>query len=139
MGYEQTSVADMIVEEARVSSYSDLRVYRLSFDLQQRIFKMTQSFPREEIYSLTDQIRRSSRSVGANLAEGWQKRSYPAHFIAKLTDADAELAETEHWLKTAFSCGYVSSADYEVLIESRRFIGRMLGGMKSKADSFCGK
>ena len=79
-----------------IASFRDLRVYQLAMELQQQIFELTRAFPKEETYSLTDQIRRSSRSVGANLAEAWHKRRYPAHFVSKLTDADAEQAETQH-------------------------------------------
>ena len=82
----------------RAESYRDLKVYQTAFELQQLIFVLTKKFPREELYSLTDQIRRSSRSIGANIAESWQKRRYPAHFVSKLSDADGEHAETRHWL-----------------------------------------
>ena len=80
----------------KIESFRDLNVYKLPFELQQEIFILTKKFPKEELYSLTDQIRRSSRSIGANIAESWQKRLYAAHFISKLTDADAEQAETQH-------------------------------------------
>jgi four helix bundle protein len=92
----------------RILSFRDLRVYQLAFDLQQEIFALSKGFPVEERYSLTDQIRRSSRSVGANIAEAWQKRRYVAHFVSKLTDADGEQAETQHWLDTAGACEYLS-------------------------------
>ncbi|MEJ2703115.1 MAG: four helix bundle protein [Sedimentisphaerales bacterium] len=74
----------------RIESFRDLRVYKLSVELQQEIFALTKNFPREELYSLTDQMRRSSRSIGGNIAEAWQKRRYPAHFVSKLSDADGE-------------------------------------------------
>ncbi|MEY4569564.1 MAG: hypothetical protein RLZZ398_1003 [Verrucomicrobiota bacterium] len=80
----------------KVDSVRELDVYQSAFSLQQEIFAISKSFPREEIYSLTDQIRRSSRSIGANLSEAWAKRRYPAHFLSKLTDADGELQETLH-------------------------------------------
>lgn len=79
-----------------IQSFRDLRVYEASFRLQQEIFRISKSFPGDETYSLTDQIRRSSRSVGANIAEAWQKRRYPAHFVNKLSIADGEQAETQH-------------------------------------------
>jgi four helix bundle protein len=88
----------------RISSFKDLRVYKLAFDVQQGIFETSKRFPAEERYALTDQIRRASRSIGANLAEAWQKRRYVAHFVSKLTDADGEQAETQHWLDTAAAC-----------------------------------
>ena len=80
----------------RISSFRDLRVYKLAFELRQEIFETSKRFPTEERYALTDQIQRASRSIGANLAEAWQKRRYVAHFVSKLTDADGEQAETQH-------------------------------------------
>lgn len=92
----------------RISTYRELEVYRRAFALQQDVFQATREFPRDERYSLTSQIRDASRSIGANIAEAWRKRRYPAHFVSKLTDADAEFAETEHWIHTAEACGYVT-------------------------------
>ncbi|MEI6395057.1 MAG: four helix bundle protein [Verrucomicrobiota bacterium] len=92
----------------RIMSFRELKVYRAAFELQQRIFNVTKSFPKEEMYSLTDQFRRSYRSVGASLAEAWQKRRYGGHFVSKLTDADGEQAETQHWIGTAFACQYIT-------------------------------
>ncbi len=92
----------------KISSFKDLRVYKLAFEVQQEIFETSKRFPPEERYALTDQIRRASRSIGANLAEAWQKRRYVAHFVSKLTDADGEQAETQHWLDTAIACNYFS-------------------------------
>ena len=80
----------------RIESFRDLKVYKLAFELQQEIFELTKNFPKEETYSLTDQIRRVSRSVGANISEAWMKRRYAAHFVSKLSDADGEQAETLH-------------------------------------------
>ena len=91
----------------KVTSHQDLEVYRRAFDTAMQIFEASKEFPREETYSLTDQIRRSSRSVCANLAEAWRKRRYEAAFIAKLSDAEAEAAETQTWLQFAVSCGYL--------------------------------
>lgn len=82
----------------------DLEVYRVAFDMQQAVFELSKAFPREEMYSLMDQIRRSSRSIGANISEAWAKRRYPAHFVSKLSDADGEMEETVHWIETAFAC-----------------------------------
>ena len=79
-----------------ISSFQDLRVYKLGFELQQELFVASKRFPAEERYALTDQVRRSSRSIGADIAEAWHKRRYPAHFVSKLTDADGEQAETQH-------------------------------------------
>ncbi len=92
-----------------IRSFRDLNVYKLSVELQQEIFALTKQFPKEELYSLTDQIRRSSRSIGANIAESWQKRRYPAHFLSKLSDADGEQGETQHWLDTSMKCNYTQT------------------------------
>ena len=82
-------------------SFHDLIVYQKSRQLQREIYKTTKSFPKEEMFSLTDQIRRSSRSIGSNISEAWAKRRYEKHFIGKLTDADGEQMETQHWIETA--------------------------------------
>jgi four helix bundle protein len=121
----------------RIESFRDLRVYQLAFTTQQEVFESSQDFPREEKYSLTDQIRRSSRSVGANIAEAWQKRRYPAHFVSKLSDADGEQAETKHWLDTALSCKYITESRHAALKEEMQSIGRMLGRMIATPDDFC--
>ena len=90
-------------------SYRELEVYQTSFKFQQEgIFQVSKRWPAEERYALTGQIRRSSRSIGANMAEAWAKRRYPAHFLSKLTDSDGELQETKHWLDTANACEYIS-------------------------------
>ena len=121
----------------KISSFKDLRVYKLAFELQQEIFETSKRFPAEERYALTDQVRRASRSIGANLAEAWQKRRYVAHFVSKLTDADGEQAETQHWLDTATECGYVPEKDQKVLLEKGVRIGQMLGTMMAKPEKFC--
>jgi four helix bundle protein len=123
----------------KISSFKDLRVYKLSFELQQEIFEASKQFPAEERYALTDQVRRASRSIGANLAEAWQKRRYVAHFVSKLTDADGEQAETQHWLDTAAACNYVSEKEQEVLLAKCLRIGQMLGTMMAKPEKFCQK
>ena len=91
----------------KIRTHRDLKVYARAFDVAMKIFKASKAFPKEEVYSLTDQIRRSSRSVCANLAEAWRKRRYEAAFIAKLTDAEAEAAETQVWLEFAVKCAYI--------------------------------
>ena len=121
----------------RIESFRDLKVYRLAFQLQQALFERTKSFPREELYSLTDQVRRSSRSIGANIAEAWQKRRYEAHFVSKLSDSDAEQAETQHWLDTSHACGYISENEHQDLIGRCKEVGRMLGSMMSAPEPFC--
>jgi four helix bundle protein len=121
----------------KISSFKDLRVYKLAFEVQQEIFETSKWFPAEERYALTDQIRRASRSIGANLAEAWQKRRYVAHFVSKLTDADGEQAETQHWLDTATACNYVTEKEQKVLLGKCARIGQMLGTMMAKPEKFC--
>ncbi len=95
------------MEKEPIKSHKDLRVYKLAFDVAMKIFEVSKKFPVEERYSLTDQIRRSSRSVCANLAEAWRKRRYEAAFVAKLNDCEAESAETQTWIEFAVKCGYL--------------------------------
>ena len=120
----------------RALSVQGLEVYQEAFRLQQVVFRSTQAWPGEERYSLTDQIRRSSRSIGANLSEAWAKRTYPAHFRSKLTDADGELAETRHWLATATACGYLSAEEAADLSARADRVGRLLGVMLRKHGEF---
>jgi four helix bundle protein len=121
----------------KIETYRDLRVYQLTFRLQQLIFDLTKTFPAEEKFSLSDQIRRSSRSIGANIAEAWHKRRYQAHFVSKLTDADGEQAETLHWIQTAFECGYLDAVKYDNIKTSYHEVGAMLGKMMSMPETFC--
>ena len=93
---------------SRIQSHDELDVYKIAFESAMRIYEISKRFPKEETYSLTDQIRRSSRSVCANIAEGWRKRRYEAAFVSKLTDAEAEAAETQTWLDFASECDYLS-------------------------------
>ena len=118
-------------------NFSDLRVYQNARELWNEVFHLSASFPKEERYSLTDQIRRSSRSVGAQIAEAWGKRKYQKHFISKLTDAYAELLETEHWLGVAQDSQYVSNDDISLLLKKAEKIEAMLNKMILNADSFC--
>jgi len=120
-----------------ISSFTELRVYQLAFEVQQDVFEMTKAFPSEERYALTDQIRRASRSIGANIAEAWQKRRYVAHFLSKLTDADGEQAETQHWLATCFACQYVSMQKQQSHLEKCLRIGQMLGTMMADPGKWC--
>ncbi len=122
-----------------VKSYRDLEVYKLSRQLSREVFELTKKFPKEEKYSLTDQIRRSSRSVGAQIAEAWAKRKYEKHFISKLTDADGEQLETQHWLEIAFDCLYITEDIVNRLNTKYTLIGKMLGSMINKSESFCAK
>jgi four helix bundle protein len=118
-------------------SYRDLEIYKAAFRFQQALFEASKMFPKSETYALTDQIRRSSRSIGANLSEGWSKRRYEAHFLSKLTDCDGELQETTHWLRTAFSCTYLTSEQCAELMKQAEEIGRMLGAMMARHTDFC--
>ena len=120
--------------DRNIESFSELDTYQEACALDFAIFNHTRSWPKEEMYSLTDQIRRSSRSVGANIAEAWAKRRYPAHFTSKLTDADAELQETLHWLLRAKTYGYLDSKSFDVLWDSEKLVGRRLGSMLKSGD-----
>ena len=93
----------------KIQSHRDLRVYQKAFDTAMDLFELSKRFPKEETYSLTDQIRRCSRSVCANLAEAWRKRRYPAAFVCKLCDSEGEAAETQVWIEFAVKCGYLES------------------------------
>ena len=119
-----------------LQGHRDLKVYQLAYDLAMEIFRLSKRFPREEIYSLTDQIRRSSRSVAANMAEGFRKRRYPNHFVSKLTDCDAEATETQVWVDFAFDCGYLSRENHDHLTEGYEEVGRMLSGMMADPAKF---
>ncbi len=121
----------------KIESFRDLNVYKLACELQQDIFVLTKQFLQEELYSLTDQLRRSSRSIGDNIAESWQKRRYSAHFVSKLSDADGEQAESQHWLDTSVKCEYISPKELRILLEKCRKIGRMLGKMMAEPEKWC--
>ena len=120
-----------------VQSYRSLTAYKNAIDLADMIFRVSLKFPKEETYSLTDQIRRSSRSIGAQIAEAWGKRRYIKHFVSKLTDAYAEAYETEHWITVAYRCGYLKKEIYIELTNACGVICKLLGGMIYKADQFC--
>ena len=124
-------------ERGKISSVRELKVYQLGFDTAMEIFDISKSFPSEEKYSLTDQIRRSSRSVCSNLAEAWRKRKYPAVFINKLTDAEQEASETQTWLEFALKCRYINQETFNVLDEKYEHIFAMLITMERKSESFC--
>lgn len=116
--------------------HKDLKVYRLAYRLAMQVFELSRSFLVEERYSLTDQARRSSRSVCANLAEGFRKRQYPNHFVSKLSDADSEATETQVWLDFALDCGYMSSDHHDELIEQYGEVGKMIGSMIAHPERF---
>ncbi len=116
--------------------FKDLKVYQQAYKLAMEIFEISKSFPREETYALCDQIRRSSRSVCANLAEGYRKRKYPKHFISKLLDCDGECSETMVWLDFAKDCKYITTEKYNDLSTKCREVGAMLGAMANNAEKF---
>lgn len=122
-----------------VKSFRELEVYKLVREVSKEIFLLSKSFPPEEKYSLTDQIRRSSRSIGARIAEAWGKRRYELHFVVKLTDADSEQLETQHWLETANECGYIPDIETAGILQKCESIGKMLQSMISKSETFCKK
>jgi len=116
--------------------FQDLLAYQKSFELAMQIFEMTKSFPKEEQYSLTSQIRRSSRSVAANISEAYRKRLYPKHFISKLTDSDAENSETQTWLAFSYRCNYITSELYNELLLSSDEVGKLINYMIRNPHKF---
>lgn len=120
----------------RISSAKELNVYQMAYALAMEIFRLSKAWPIEEKYSLTDQIRRSSRGVCANLREARSKRRYDAHFVSKLTDADGENGETDTWLDFARDCGYLSETDHARVAARCREVGAMLGGMLANPSPF---
>lgn len=113
--------------------FQDLLAYQKSFSLAMKIFETTKSFPKEEMYSLTDQIRRSSRSVPANIAEAYRKRIYPKSFHSKLTDSDAENSETQVWLEFSLKCNYINESIYNELINESNEVGKLINYYDSKS------
>jgi len=119
-----------------LQGHKDLKVYQLAYKLAMEIFNESKAFPIEERYSLTDQIRRSSRSVTTNIAEAFRKRRYRNMFVNKLPDSDAEATETQVWLDFSLDCGYLSRESYEKLVKGYEEIGKMLGSMMSTPEKF---
>ena len=122
---------------AELRSFRDLNVYKSARESARAIFEISKAFPREERYSLTDQIRRSSRAVNAMIAEAWAKRRYEAAFISKVNDALGEATETQSWLDHAVDSGYISSAQFKELDAKWQQIGAMLNKMTERAHDFC--
>jgi four helix bundle protein len=120
----------------RIRTHRDLEVYKRGFAASQAIFKLSRSFPREERYSLTDQMLRSSRSVTANITEAWRKCRYEGAFVLKLSDADGEAAETQHWLEQAVACGYLSPEVARPLYREYDALLRMLVAMMNNTDKW---
>jgi four helix bundle protein len=120
----------------QINSAKDLEVYKKGYSLAMKVFQLSKSFPAEEKFALTSQIRRSSRSICLNLREAWAKRRYEAHFISKLTDCDGENGETDSSLDFAKGCGYITTEQHFELASLCREIGRMLGSMIKDPSSF---
>ena len=116
--------------------FKDLVVYQKAFALAIDIFTITKKFPKEETYSLIDQIRRSSRSVCSNIAESYRKRKYPAYFISKLTDADMENSETLVWLDFSIACQYITEEEHFEFSRRNEEVGKMLGNMIQNPGKF---
>ena len=125
------------MEIRKSGSVRDLNVYKVSFDSAMKIFHLTKDFPREERFSLIDQVRRSSRSICANLAEAWRKRRYRAAFINKLTECEQEAAETQTWLEFSLACGYIGQDIFDELFDRYEHIYTMLTNMERKSEIFC--
>jgi four helix bundle protein len=120
----------------KIRTHKDLKVFQLSFEAGMMIYNISKKFPKEEMYSLTDQIRRSSRSVSGNIAEAFRKRKYPKSFVSKLTDAEGESAETQVWLDYALECGYIETKIYAELFDKYDHIISMLVNMSTKPDNW---
>lgn len=120
-----------------IKRHSELDVYRIAFEAAMKLFVLSKSFPKEETYSLTDQMRRSSRSVCANIAEAWRKRRYEAHFVSKLSDAETETAETQVWIQFAAECAYLEREVARELFATYDHIIAMLIQMIRNSKTWC--
>ncbi len=120
----------------KIRKHKDLRVYQLSFEAGMEVFELTKKFPKEERYSLTDQIRRSSRSVSGNIAEAWRKRRYPKSFVSKLSDSEGEAAETQVWLDYALACKYIENEEHDKIYDKYEHIIAMLTNMTTKPEQW---
>lgn len=119
-----------------MASYKDMTIYKKAFELAMEIFEISKRFPKEETYSLTDQMRRSSRSVCTNFAEAYRRRKYLAHFVSKLTDSDSENSETDVWIDFAFACKYINADEHLSLSSKNAEVGKMLGSMIQNPEKF---
>ncbi|QQS31101.1 MAG: four helix bundle protein [Sphingobacteriales bacterium] len=119
-----------------VKRVQDTKAYKLAFRLAMEIFEESKRFPSEEKYSLTDQIRRSSRSVCANLSESYRKRQYPAHFVSKVSDADMENTETQTWLEFSFACKYMTEIQFKDLFSKSEEVGKLLNHMIQNPEKY---
>jgi four helix bundle protein len=120
----------------KIKTHRELKVFQLSFEAGMDIFRISKSFPKEETYSLTDQIRRSSRSVSGNLAEAFRKRRYPKSFVAKLSDSEGESAETQVWLDYALECNYIDNVSHASLNDKYDHIIAMIVNMSNKPENW---
>jgi len=116
--------------------FQDLLAYKKSFDLAMQIFEVSKRFPKEETYSLIDQIRRSSRSVTVNISESYRKRKYPKHFVSKLTYSDAENSETQTWLEFSLACNYINEELFKELINKSEEVGKLINYMILHPEKF---
>lgn len=116
--------------------FQELLAYKKSFALAMEIFEISKTFPKEERYSLIDQIRRSSRSVTTNISEAYRKRRYPKHFVSKLSDSDAENSETQTWLEFALACQYISPEAFDGLFEKSEEVGKLINFMINNPKKF---
>lgn len=119
-----------------MSGHKSLRVYQLAYELAMEVFHLSKKFPVEERYSLTDQIRRSSRAIAANISEGYRKRQYPKMFVNKMSDSDGEVAETQTWLDFARDCGYITYDSHTSIFSRYESVGGMLGKMMQDPQKF---
>ncbi len=120
-----------------IKFHQDLKVFQKSFDVAMQIFELSKTFPKEETYSLTDQIRRSSRSVSANISEAWGRRKYEKSFVAKLTDSEGEARETQTWLQFSLACGYTNEEEFNILNNRYNEIIGMLVVMMNQSEKWC--
>lgn len=120
-----------------IKIHQDLKVFQLSFDMAMTIYELSKLFPKEELYSLTDQIRRSSRSVSANISEAWGKRKYEKSFVAKLTDSEGEARETQTWLQFSLACKYINEEQFNSLNNQYNQIIGMLVNMMNQSEKWC--
>jgi len=124
---------------SQINSFRDLIVYQKAYDVSKEIFEISKEFPNEEKYSLTDQIRRSSRSVCANISEAWAKKIYIKHFVSKLTDSLGEEYETETWIQYSKDCNYITTDQFKKLMDKYDEVRKMLISMINNPDKFCKK
>lgn len=122
---------------AIIRGFRELDVYKIGLEHARAVYEISRTFPPEEKYSLTDQMRRSSRAVNAMIAEGWARRRYPASFVNKLNEAMGEAMETQAWLDHALACKYLSPTKHNELDDAWQHIGAMLNRMIDRASDFC--